>query len=660
MDATKAADIYQWKHIESLIDQAEVISFDIFDTLICRTVLNPKDIFLLMNKPVRDLLGTHFCFDRLRVDFERKAKKQSQKQDITLDEIYHEFEVFGLNDEQIQKIKALELQYEQDHIKIRPAGKRIYDYACAQGKKIVLTSDMYLPYDFLQTLICKLGYQEYAELFLSSQEGLSKSKKGLYKHLLTKLGMEDNPSAILHIGDNFKVDVKRATESGLTTYFLPKAQDIFWQNDVNAYLWQQALKQENLSLDDRLCLNMMINRFYDDPWKPYTQSLMQDSLFQGGYVVFGAFALSLALWIHAQAQKNNNDAIVFLWRDGYLLYELWNKLFERDDIVAKKAYASRSILNSMGFAKNPLSCLSHNKKSEINDVKKFVQSYMDFGLSHECMNDIQSQADQYKSSSEKAAFIMHEIRKQAEHKIDSQMMLLQEYFSQIFANHQNIALYDNGFLGSAFSHLNAMFPDAVKHIYYVFLSSRLYIPGDRPSSDVFLDEFNDNSEYTTCFNGLMMLLELVFSDPSSTVSDIYKNADGTIGFTQLDHSAQPQAEDISELQKGIFAFIDDIKETFPNQWQNLRPTKLFINKPILNIAVSATDYSLLDKITFSNNLSKKRVSIINYFLSHHPHKETLLKFSQGNIQKKFKPNKRGLKLYLSPQYWRYKLDKLQR
>jgi len=67
--------------LTKLVRDSQVISFDVFDTLIVRpTLAVPSDLF--------DKLSTTPGFKSARIEAERIARTQSTKEDITLEEIY--------------------------------------------------------------------------------------------------------------------------------------------------------------------------------------------------------------------------------------------------------------------------------------------------------------------------------------------------------------------------------------------------------------------------------------------------------------------------------------------------------------------------------------------------------------------------------------------
>lgn len=93
-------------HISDLkkhVERAQVVSFDIFDTLLVRTYANPKDVFRHIEETEEVPL-----FTELRVNAENEARLLSSQEEITLDEIYAEYPANN-----VQHLLNLELKYEK-------------------------------------------------------------------------------------------------------------------------------------------------------------------------------------------------------------------------------------------------------------------------------------------------------------------------------------------------------------------------------------------------------------------------------------------------------------------------------------------------------------------------------------------------------------------
>ena len=77
------------KRLLRQIDKVDVVSFDIFDTLLKRNVRHPKDVFNLVESKYNAESSVELKdFRSQRVLAECKARENATKEDITLDDIY--------------------------------------------------------------------------------------------------------------------------------------------------------------------------------------------------------------------------------------------------------------------------------------------------------------------------------------------------------------------------------------------------------------------------------------------------------------------------------------------------------------------------------------------------------------------------------------------
>ena len=122
--------------IKQKLDNADIISFDIFDTLLLRPYVNPNDLFYHIEK-VYNIAG----YAKARQKAEQNAwdKYRINKEDITLDEIYLEIE------DKYKKYKTIEIEFEITTSISNEEMYDVYKYALDKNKTIIFTSDMYLP-----------------------------------------------------------------------------------------------------------------------------------------------------------------------------------------------------------------------------------------------------------------------------------------------------------------------------------------------------------------------------------------------------------------------------------------------------------------------------------------------------------------------------------
>ena len=105
--------------IKNKIDNAQVISFDIFDTLLLRPYVKPVDLFLHIEK----IFGVE-NFKNIRIEAEKQArKKYSQHEDINIHQIYECMPT------ELANLKNEEINFEKKVLTVNKNLKEIYDYA---------------------------------------------------------------------------------------------------------------------------------------------------------------------------------------------------------------------------------------------------------------------------------------------------------------------------------------------------------------------------------------------------------------------------------------------------------------------------------------------------------------------------------------------------
>ncbi len=177
----------------------KVVSFDVFDTLIRRTVGNPQNIFIDMEERMLSedsRFKGNFAYIRQAV--EKKVRKKSKKQEIKLDEIYDEMRIFLNKD--VDDVKKLEIVTEYQNCIPNEKVIELYNMLVEKGMRIILLSDMYLSKELIVSMLNKCGVEGYQHCFVSSDIGLTKREGDLFDYALKKTGYK--PNEIIHIGDN--------------------------------------------------------------------------------------------------------------------------------------------------------------------------------------------------------------------------------------------------------------------------------------------------------------------------------------------------------------------------------------------------------------------------------------------------------------------------
>ena len=205
---------YILQNFEKVIEKYDVISFDVFDTLLIRNVLAPTDIFKLLDSYVENKYNIN-GFYYVRINEEQNARQKSNLEDITLSDIYSSIEKH-LN-MPCDDIKQKELELEKEYTAANPFSKQLFEIALKSGKRIIIISDMYLPTDFIEQLLTNCGYKGYEKVFVSGEVGKSKYAGTIYQYLIDNYKLD--AAKWLHVGDNYKTDVENAREYGISAFY---------------------------------------------------------------------------------------------------------------------------------------------------------------------------------------------------------------------------------------------------------------------------------------------------------------------------------------------------------------------------------------------------------------------------------------------------------
>lgn len=188
----------------------DVVSFDIFDTLIFRPFNKPDDLFFHMGQKI----GVK-AFAKARIKAEAKARSRGE---VTLEDIYENMKP---NTADKEKLMAIEQEIEIDLCYANTYMQEVFNAVRNCGKPIIIISDMYLSSDTIKKMLERCGYTGYSELFVSCECGVSKHTGELYEVARQKTG---EIFSYIHIGDNEYSDVTQAKEHGFEAVHYSKEQ----------------------------------------------------------------------------------------------------------------------------------------------------------------------------------------------------------------------------------------------------------------------------------------------------------------------------------------------------------------------------------------------------------------------------------------------------
>lgn len=298
----------------------ELVSFDIFDTLITRLVYRPDDVFLLMQDKIRAAYGIDCDFLSLRKRAEALAWEE-KKEFTSIKDIYNKLpKVMDITPEQAAEIMDMETELEYELCVPREDMLRIFNHLKACGRKIVLVSDMYLTSDIVEKMLKKCGYEGYDDMWISCEKGLRKDTNTMWTEFFSVYGNFKT----IHVGDNPRSDIQLVGDMLKQTFFVI--------NPVTAFkmsrFYETFKPYINGSAADRLILGMFINGgIYNSP---FAQGADGEAVIKEcktmGYSVFGPLFSAFSMWLNTETAKDN--VLMFLSREGYIFEKVYNNVYD--------------------------------------------------------------------------------------------------------------------------------------------------------------------------------------------------------------------------------------------------------------------------------------------------------------------------------------------
>lgn len=304
----------------------EIISFDVFDTLLKRDVFEPKEIFRLVEIEYNNIIEKERAklsnFVENRIQAEKKAQEKNlllnNYEEITFDEIYEE--ITTINEIEKSILKQLELELEYKYSTVNTIINEVFQWCRKNNKTIIIISDMYLSKEYIEKLLKKSNYTGYSKIYVSSEFKTKKSTGNLFKSVLNDLKV--NPNKIIHIGDNIKGDFLGARKNKIRSILIPTNYRVLtFTNETN----------DSLN-NDYLNIKQFINNHYP---------LYEDLYFKFGYELLGPLLYGFSEWLYIELKKGKFEKVYFLARDGYLLKKVFEILNIDNTLDLRYLYISR-------------------------------------------------------------------------------------------------------------------------------------------------------------------------------------------------------------------------------------------------------------------------------------------------------------------------------
>lgn len=298
--------------IEKAIKRANVVSFDIFDTLISRRTYTPEDIFTIIGERFEI---KNFTEKRVQADTIARTKLG---RDINIDDIYDVLKS-KYKIKNIEAVKEYEETLEVELCVPRKAVLELFNSLKEKSIPIILVSDMYLHEETIKKMLSKCGYSGYEHFYLSNKLNARKDTGTIWE-----IVKNDYPKKhILHIGDNDLSDVSLPQQYGIRTFHVKSGRKI--AEEKNLYPSKNGI-------GDSIFWGTIINEtLFNDPFSDNYQITNLEDL---GFLLYGPLFYSFFHFIETQTKKG--DQLLFLAREGYNLQKLYKKYTSYNKIAQHK------------------------------------------------------------------------------------------------------------------------------------------------------------------------------------------------------------------------------------------------------------------------------------------------------------------------------------
>ena len=310
------------KQLIKLINENDIISFDIFDTLVMRRCLFPFGVFRILED----------CHSMNGFVEQRKYAEKSTSVQLgrlpTIYDIYERIPPCNVKPED-------EIELEKEMLAMRGDMIYFFNYALEQKKTVILTSDMYLPETIMDDLLKGGGISGHERIFVSCDLNETKRSGKIWE----KVRSIYPKGTILHIGDNITADY--VSQHKITSYLIKGTIELAYLLGFgNAISYAQ-------SSNDFLTIGTVLSKLltFDLTNTDEDGRIIIENVEDIGYCFIAPQVLGFVMWLAKITSSNAEKQLCFCARDTYVFMHFYEKIRQRFDAPpATYLYISKRVL----------------------------------------------------------------------------------------------------------------------------------------------------------------------------------------------------------------------------------------------------------------------------------------------------------------------------
>jgi FMN phosphatase YigB (HAD superfamily) len=304
------------------IDRVDTVSFDLFDTLLTRICLAPDAVHRFIGWAAARRYPGANDFPARRRAAEDALRREQHGGDVGLDEIQARFARdagSGWSAEAIAFVAEQEVALDARTLRPRALMVEALDVARARGRRILVTSDSYLPRRAFDAMLDRFGLRaRIDETYLSSERRARKDDGALWR-----LVAAAEPGTLLHVGDNEQSDIQATADRGIRHFHVLGPATLFALRGLDP----GADADGTRPLGDDILLGPVAARLFDSPYLD-TDVLPAPVLLsrpeEAGAVMFGPLLFAFIAWLARHPAVAQLDRLFFASREGWFLKRLYD------------------------------------------------------------------------------------------------------------------------------------------------------------------------------------------------------------------------------------------------------------------------------------------------------------------------------------------------
>lgn len=310
------------EQLTAFADANDMISFDLFDTLVMRRVLFASDVIELVECKLKEkkVYINDFCKKRQQAE-----KELSREASPTLEKIY-QFVLEQYESIDISAKELAEIEWTIDYQLVVPRQEMV-DFARnlhRRGKPIYIVTDSYYQREWIEKILAKSGITFFSDILVSCEFNMSKTQ-----NLFSELNKIAMGRKCLHIGDDLTADIESAKKQKIFACQIYSGFELLEQVGYFG-MWEHM---DHLA--SRIKVGMFIARMFNSPFQFETDSrkLYLKNASDIGYLLIAPMITDFTVWFRQQIKNEKLENIWFSARDGYLVKKLYEILDGSNDAV---------------------------------------------------------------------------------------------------------------------------------------------------------------------------------------------------------------------------------------------------------------------------------------------------------------------------------------